>query len=89
MTEKSKWLEFGINPSRFVGARYSTSCKALAKIKNDHRPMITVHLVWIVAWVKMPWHHSDDRQGYTIGKSWGAVMSLRLPFRNPLLYWGD
>ncbi len=62
-SRKRQWIAFGINPSRFIGATYSTRCFALAKVSGDKRPMVTIH-VWIATvWVNLPWDHSDERVG--------------------------
>lgn len=83
-----EWVSSGINPSRFVGVRYSTPCLGLARAKKDHRPMLTVHIIFATIWIKLPWRHSDQEPGWTIGKSWGAVFSAKARMR-PLLYWGS
>ena len=84
-----EWASSGINPYRFIGALYSTKCYTFARMKNDYRPMLTLHLIWGPVWLQLPWHHSDQRKGRTIGRSWGAVVSLgRMPFR-PQMYWGS
>lgn len=79
----------GINPARYIGARYSTKCLALATMKSDHRPMLTLQLIWVTVWIQLPWTHADTRPGRLDGKSWGASLSLTRPLRRPLLNWGD
>jgi len=84
-----EWASSGINPSRFIGAKYSIPCLALWRAKGDKRPMLTLQLYFVTVWIRLPWHHYDKRKGYTVGPSWGAVWSTRWPLRAPLIYWGN
>lgn len=83
------WFDYGINPSRFIGARYTTPCLGLANMKKDYRPMLTLHLLVVTVWLKLPWRHFDKERGRTIGRSWGAVARASIKYRALLTYWGN
>jgi len=80
MTRKT--IEVGSNPSRFIGASYNTPCLMLAKLSKDYRPLLTLQLVLIVIWIKLPWKHFDTQPGYTIGRSWGGVWSIGRTYKS-------
>jgi hypothetical protein len=68
-----KWIEVGINPSRFVGVNYVARMYALRK---DPRPMIQIHALFFVVWIKMPWRHVMSKDFGSKVCSWGFVVRL-------------
>lgn len=67
-------IRFGINPARYLGLSYS---KCMYPLRKDGRPMITIHLVFFVLWIKLPFKHVTDYGHGSAIESWGFVFSLK------------
>lgn len=57
-------IDIGSNPSRFLGAYYG-----VAPYFFEKRPMITLHLIWWVVWIMLPFERyrrmwTDMRYGW-------------------------
>lgn len=70
----SKTLQAGINPARFFGVTYSAAMYALKDY--DPRAMLTLHLVFAVVWIKLPWRHVSPKSLGATSADWGFCASL-------------
>lgn len=68
-------IEIGSNPSRFLGVNYSAAMYALRNY--DPRAMVTLHLVFIVLWVRLPWSHVSPKSLGATSEIWGFCLGLR------------
>lgn len=73
---KNKTIETGINPMRFFGLNYS---KRMYFLRRDPRPLLTVHLLFIVIWIRLPWSHVAKKESAARVCSYGGVIRLH-PF---------
>ena len=73
-----KYLSFGSNPFMFVGLSYSKCNAILAKSPSRKgRPLVTLHLLFLVVWLELPFRHvSEDGHG-TAMESWGLVFHTK------------
>lgn len=72
-TKQRKTLEFGINPFRFVGISY---VKRMYALRSDPRPTLTIHLLFFVIWLRLPWSDIASKS-YGAGVcSYGFVVRL-------------
>lgn len=75
----NKTIDFGINPSRFVGISYNKRMYGLHKLSGDARPLLTIHLLFVVVWIRLPWSHVSEKKHAVRVVSYGGVVRLH-PF---------
>lgn len=66
-------VEFGTNPLRFMGISY---VKRMYALRSDPRPILTVHMLFFVVWIKLPWSHVGGKGRGSAVCSYGFVFSL-------------
>ena len=81
----SKTIESGCNPTRFLGVTYSATMHALKD--RDPRAMLTLHLVFVVVWLRLPWRHVSPKELGATSASWGFCLSLTRRYWR--ISWGD
>ena len=80
----NKPIEVGSNPFRLLGATYSARMFALSKY--DKRPLLTIHLVFLVLWLRLPWAHVSPKSLGATSDCWGFCLGI-----NPVYFrlsWG-
>lgn len=70
----NKTIEVGSNPFRFLGVTYSATMYALRD--HDPRAMLTIHLVFLVLWVKLPWSHVSSKSLGATSDCWGFCLGI-------------
>lgn len=71
---KRKTIDVGSNPARYLGTSYS---KCMYFFREDGRPMITIHLIFITIWLRIPIRHVTEFGHGSAVESYGFVVSLR------------
>lgn len=71
MTNKQT-VEIGSNPFRFFGVTYSSTMYALRE--RDARAMMTIQLIFLVVWVRLPWRHVAPKEIGAGSQSWGFCL---------------
>ena len=65
-------VEFGSNPMRFIGFSYS---KCMYPLRDKKKPMVTIHLLFLVVWIKLPYSHISSKGYGGAVESWGFVIN--------------
>tara|TARA_R110000851_G_scaffold177061_1_gene323832 strand:- start:934 stop:1176 length:243 start_codon:yes stop_codon:yes gene_type:complete len=68
-----KFIEFGNNPFRFIGLSY---VKRMYALRADPRPMLTIHLLFFVMWIKLPWEDVANKEAAAKVISYGGVVGF-------------